>query len=226
MKKVLCLLMVCMMAGIFSACGETSTNEKAVQSDAATASSSPTVGENADVINESEVNTDSKDETADMEGTIAVDENLFTVDVTMPAACFEDATDESLQKNVEENGYKSGKLNEDGSVTYTVSKAQYSDLLDNMKAMIDETIDEMVSGESKVESFTEITYNEDINEFYVYVDKALYTSWDSLNALSLYVVGAYYQILAGNDDKTIIVDFIDKDTGEVIESGDSSKMVQ
>ncbi|MDE6863469.1 MAG: hypothetical protein K2J41_03700, partial [Eubacterium sp.] len=50
-----------------------------------------------------------------------VDEKLLTVDINVPASMFDEenpATDELTQEQID-NGFKSAKLNEDGSVTYT-----------------------------------------------------------------------------------------------------------
>ena len=53
---------------------------------------------------------------------ISVDENLITVEVTMPAAFFEDETPEEIQANAKEQGVISCTINDDGSVTYKMTK--------------------------------------------------------------------------------------------------------
>ena len=69
----------------------------------------------------------------------------------------------------------------------------------------------------------DITYNDDLTQFDVMVDKASYDEFQSFIALQFYMAGNMYQIIdrQSSDKARTIVNFKDKDTGEVIESGDS-----
>ena len=53
---------------------------------------------------------------------VQVDEGLLNVDVTLAASFFEDQTEEEIKAEAKENGYSDCKINDDGSVTYTLSK--------------------------------------------------------------------------------------------------------
>ncbi|MBR1696245.1 MAG: hypothetical protein IJ709_12790 [Selenomonas sp.] len=155
---------------------------------------------------------------------ISVDENLLTVEVTMPAAFFEDETPEEIQASAKEAGFLSCTVNSDGSVTYKMTKGKRTEMLQNYKKEIDSTIQEYTSGgENAPQSFKSIAYNDKVTQFDVRVDRTAYeNSWfDSLYAMGLYMLGGYYQILDGvpNDQVDVIVNFIDDATGEVIESG-------
>ena len=155
---------------------------------------------------------------------LSVDENLLTVEVTMPAAFFEDETPEEIQASAKEAGFLSCTVNSDGSVTYKMTKGKRTEMLQNYKKEIDSTIQEYTSGgENAPQSFKSIAYNDKVTQFDVRVDRTAYeNSWfDSLYAMGLYMLGGYYQILDGvpNDQVDVIVNFIDDATGEVIESG-------
>ena len=155
---------------------------------------------------------------------IGVDENLITVEVTMPAAFFEDETPEEIQANAKEQGVISCTINEDGSVTYKMTKAKRREMLNGFKKAIDDTIQDFTSGgENAPSSYKSVSYNSKVTQFDVRVDRAAYENsfFDSLYVMSFYMLGGYYQIFDGvpEDQVNVIVNFIDDSTGEIIETG-------
>lgn len=160
---------------------------------------------------------------ADTEATesgVQVDENLITVDITLNASFFEEMTDEEIISNASENDYINCVIHPDGSVTYTMTKAKHKEALNEMKLSFEESIQELLSGENKVASFTAIDYNEDFSCINIYVDSSLYSMWDNIYVLMFYISGVYYQAFAGvpNDEIDIIVNFIDSNTKETLNS--------
>lgn len=162
-----------------------------------------------------------EDAGSEKSGAVQVDEGLFNVDVTLAAALFEDQTEEEIQEKAKEAGYSNCKINEDGSVTYTMTKKQYDKKRKELKTSFDELIAGYLEGENKVESFVDIQCNEDYSQIDVYVDADRYTMWDRLCVMSFYIAGAYYQSFAGvaANEIDVVVNFIDNDTKEVIETG-------
>lgn len=155
---------------------------------------------------------------------ISVDENLITVEVTMPAAFFEDETPEEIQANAKEQGVISCTINDDGSVTYKMTKAKRREMLNGFKKAIDDTIQDYTSGgENAPSSYKSISYNSKVTQFDVRVDRAAYENsfLDSLYVMSFYMLGGYYQIFDGvpEDQVNVIVNYIDDSTGEIIETG-------
>lgn len=152
---------------------------------------------------------------------INVDEGLLFVDVTIPAAFFEDTTEAEIKEEAKEEGYKSCVVNEDGSVTYTMTKLQHREALREYKEEIDENIDDMLNGDDQASSFVSIDYNDKMTKFDVYVDSSLYSDWDALYALTFYFSGMLYQTLDGvaEEDVDVEVNFIDNETKEVLNSG-------
>lgn len=151
---------------------------------------------------------------------VQVDEGLLNVDITLAASFFEDQTEEEIKANAKENGYSDCKINDDGSVTYTMSKKKHAEMLDEMKTSCDEMIAGYLEGEEEVASFVDIQYNDDFSKIDIYVDAEQYTMWDSLYALTFYITGAYYQAFAGvaNDDIDVVVNFIDNATKDVLDT--------
>lgn len=146
---------------------------------------------------------------------IEVDEKLFNVELTIPASFFEDETEEDIKANAEEQGIKKCVINDDGSVTYTMSKDKQAELLEEMKTSAQESFASLLEGEEAVASFVDIQYNDDLSEFNITVNDH-YSVWDAFYGFTFYLVGAYYQIFDGADPDTldVIVNFVDE-SGEV-----------
>lgn len=151
---------------------------------------------------------------------IKVDEGLLSVDITMPAACFKDETEEDIKKAAEEKGYSGCVINEDGSVTYTMTKKQYKEQLEQLEKGMEETFASMLTGEDALDSFVSIDHTDDFLEINIHVDPAKYSNWDHLFAPILYNYGAYYQFFKGieADKVNVVVNFVNNDTKEVLYS--------
>lgn len=165
---------------------------------------------------------DASKEVEDAENsTIEVDEGLLTVEVTLPATFFEEESEDDIKAAAKENGFSYCTVHEDGSVTYKMSKAKHKEMMNEMKASLDETIEELINGEEAVASFQKIEYADDFSRFDVYVDPETYTDWDSLYVLVFYMSGAYYQAFDGKDmnDVDVVVNFINNVTNETVNSG-------
>lgn len=169
--------------------------------------------------------TEAPEGTTQATDTLKVEENLLSVELTIPASLVgDDAT--TLDKEAKAAGVSEITQNEDGSVTMKMSKAAHQKMLDEYKGGIDESLTEMLNDKEAHPSFTEIAYNEDLTEFTVKVDPATYGGLEALSAIGLYIAGNVYQALNAVPENQIktIVNFVNKDTGEIIETGDSSKM--
>lgn len=154
---------------------------------------------------------------------VVVDKGIITTSITVPSSFFTELKEEDIKSSVAENGFQSYKINSDGSVTYTMSKAKHKEFIDNFSKEIENAIGEMVKdgGENSVESFLDIKHNKDFSVFDIMIDHDKYTLWDSMYVISFYMQGAFYQIFNGtpNDKIDVVVNFIDNKTGENIESG-------
>ena len=195
MKKLFILLLSVIMVFSFVACGQTSNSTTVTEATA--------------------------QENQPQESAVQVDEGLFNIDVTIAASFFDGSSEEEIITAAKEKGYDACSVNEDGSVTYTMTKAKHQEALDEYKANVDKVIADMLEGENKVESFVSIDCNDSISKIDIYVDASKYSAWDSLYALTFYLSGGYYQSFAGTaaDDIDVIVNFIDNDTKEVLNSG-------
>lgn len=136
----------------------------------------------------------------------------------------EELTKKDVQAAVKENGYISGKISSDGSVTYVMSSKVYKDMLKDYKRMVNEGIDEMLSGEEAEEAFEEITYNDEMSEFNIIVNEN-YNEFTPIYSAVFFIYGGYYQVITmvPEKDKRVVVNYIDKE-GTVLYTSDSAAL--
>lgn len=164
-----------------------------------------------------------KDNTENTE--IQVDEKLLTVEITIPADIMKNVatTQEELDAIANTNGYKSIKLNPDGSATYTLTKAQHREMMKGMRINIDNSIQETLSSNS-FPSITNIEHNDDYTTFAVTTTSSEVQLDESMCAIQLYLYGGMYNAFNATPVDNIHVDYVNADSGETIASSDSSEI--
>lgn len=154
------------------------------------------------------------------EGSVAVDEGLLKVEITLPADFFDGETDVDIKAAADEQGFSKCVVNENGSVTYTMTKAKRNEILKEMEASFEESADELINDtEDGPSSFTEITHNKGFKLIEMKANEN-YGGFDGLAMYSMIMMGAYYQLFDGvnPDELDITVRVIDKDSGEELAS--------
>lgn len=197
-RKMQICAAACALALCLTACGGGAASTTAAGSDAAASTSASEDGLN-------------------------VEKNLFSVTLTYPASMVDEGTtQDSLNNEISGiDGIKSATLNEDGSVTYIMTKAYHKQIVDDMAQTIDESMAEMVGSED-YPNFTNVEANEDYTVFTVTTKSKALSLDESLSLLQFYTEGAFYSVVSGNDADSIHVDFVNADTGEVIDGGTQS----
>jgi hypothetical protein len=151
---------------------------------------------------------------------VQVDQGLLNVDVTVPKSFFEGQTETEIVANAEEAGYSKYVLNDDGSVTYTMSKARYDAGLKEIRDGIDQAIQEAVDASPEV--FSSITYDKSMTNFDVKVDRAAYEGnfETAFIGFTLGFSGMFYQVFDGvpSDEQEVLINFIDSSTNEVFDT--------
>lgn len=201
-KKIITSLFVCMLT--LSACGNTD---------------SP-----ADTSNEAAKSVIEEDTSEpDVIGEVDVDKNLLTVELTIPADYLGEPTQEDLNAIAKEKGYKSITLNDDGSATYVMSKMQHQEMMEDLANNINSSLSDMVGSED-YPNFTEIAANDNFTEFKITTTSVELGLNESLSVIAYYMYGGMYNIFNGTPVDNVHVDFINADSGEIINSANSSDM--
>ncbi|MBR4656335.1 MAG: hypothetical protein IKO68_07160 [Oscillospiraceae bacterium] len=227
MKRFLAILMAALLLLTLAACGgKTSEPPAPTNAPASGGSSSATeapapTNAPADSGNTAAPDNGSGSGSAatDPAGSVDVDVGKNTVTITIPADFMEvEGSEEEIIAEAQEEGITDVVINDDGSVTYTMTKEKHEEMLSKMAGEIDNAIKESLEGENADPTYKSITHNADYSQFEMAVDPALYEeSSGSINAMSFTMLGAYYQAYAGkeNADCTVIVK--NAETGEEIE---------
>ena len=158
---------------------------------------------------------------------IEVEDGLFDVTLTLPADYASDITAEEIAQQVADGKVHTGVLNDDGSVTYTMSKAQHAALLESVAAQLRSTLDDMI-GSADYPNLTVIETNDDFTDFTVYTTTqpgAVGLS-DEMSVLIYYTCGKMYGIVSGQEPDNIHVDILNAESGELVSSHDSKDFNQ
>jgi major membrane immunogen (membrane-anchored lipoprotein) len=149
---------------------------------------------------------------------VAVDKGLLKVEITLPASLFEGEDVDNSIAEAEEDGIEV-KKNDDGSLTYKMSKSKHKEMMEELETGLIESVEEMKNSEDFV-SIQDVTYNKSFSEFTMVVDKAAYeNSFDGFATFGLALSGMYYQLFDGVDPNEYEVKIMMKDaaTDEVFD---------
>jgi hypothetical protein len=137
--------------------------------------------------------------------------------LTLPEPLVSGITQDRINRNAGIGNYEYGKVNEDGSATFTMTKAQHAWFLKNLEKRMDEKLNEYAD-ESPL--LARIERNEDFTGFRVYITGEDVTAPKEVIPAGVYVLGGAYARLSGVSAESIHVDLVDEATGEVIETAD------
>ena len=212
MKKLLCLLLS--LSLLLCACGPKAPDPSASKDDP------------PQTANQSDEESKTQDDDLGLAsiGDVDVDAGLFNVTITVPADFLDEGvTQENLDEQAKEKGFKSITLNDDGSATYVMTKAQHEEMMDGIRQSIDASLLEMASSED-YPSVVSIDANEDYTEYKITVNAEEVGLQESFLALSLYVFGGMYHVFNGTEPGNINVQYVNETTGAVIQEANSDDM--
>lgn len=157
----------------------------------------------------------------DAAGNISVDERLFDVTLTIPADYIGEATQETLDAEVKEKGFKSATLNEDGSATYVMTKAQHNEMMKELSDNISRSLEEMIGSED-YPNVVAIDASNDYTEFTITTSSSELDFNEAFSVMQFYIYVGMYNIFNGTPVDNVSVTFVNETTGEIIETANSS----
>lgn len=156
------------------------------------------------------------DEEESAEG-ITVDKSLLSVDITLPSTLIEDVSDFNEEEYIAENeGIKAAKINEDGSLTLTMTKKRHEEIVSEMKEEVITSLSELTESED-TPYIKEVEYNKDFKQVMLSVDREAYEDAFDLTPLFVGILVGTYQAYAGEEFYTEVI-IKDVDTGIEINS--------
>ena len=119
MNKLIALLLVFALVFSLCACGSSAKTES---------TTAPAIADEAP-------NDTQEGEESDIEdiGKVEVEQKLRSVEITVPADFVGETTQADLDANVSAGKFLSAKLNDDGSVTYKMTKGQHKEVMEGIK---------------------------------------------------------------------------------------------
>lgn len=203
MKRIIAILLVMLM---LAGCGGSKPAQEPAPEQTSAPTSAPTESPTAEPEN----------------APVEVDEGLFTVTITIPAEFLGEKTQADLDAVCEEKGYKSVKLNEDGSATFVMSKAQHRELLSELEETIRQGLEDLANNPD-YPGIDRIEAGDDFKEFTVYLTTDQLGMQEMFSAVLLYFYGGTYNAYIEDGADNIHVTFINN-AGDVIEEADSKDM--
>ncbi|MGM7680992.1 hypothetical protein ACSVDA_02445 [Cytobacillus sp. Hm23] len=174
-----------------------------------------------DVGKEVESGDNSKDVEKENETeSIEVDKGLLNVEVTLPNSFFEGEDMDSIKAQAKEDGIKDVIQNDDGTITYVMSKSKHKEMMDEIKDSILMTVEDYKNN-GDFPSIKDVLHNDSFSEFTLVVDQENYeNSFDSFAQLGLGMSGMYYQLFNGVDPESYDVTIFVKNetTGDVFKT--------
>lgn len=219
MKKAINTFLAAVMTISLTACG-TSTSEGTAANSPAEAA--PEATAETAVSAEEQIDNEAWDQLASL-GKVETENGILFVTITFPADFVgEDVTQESLDQKAGTN-YLSAKLNEDGSVTYKMTKKQHKEMMDGMIQNMDDALKEMTdSGEY---AFEEIKHNKDFTSFDVTLSTNELGMKESFMVLGFYMYGGIYALFSGKKADNVAVNFYAPD-GTLINTANSKDLAE
>ena len=180
-------------------------------------SSAPTEVESALVV-ESENQAEEENQQApdEEEAIIEVDEGLLMVEITIPVDML-DSEQEEFDKEAflaENPKVESIRINEDGSVTLTMTKKNHREILKEMKTSIDAAFAEFAAP-NEDNYIKAIEASDDYREIAIKVDREMYESTFDFTSYLVGISDGMYQLYAG-EEFHVVVTVLDAETGDTI----------
>lgn len=114
----------------------------------------------------------------------------------------------------------------DNTKTLTLSGEERTAIVNEIAAELSASIAAILENDDYYPDIVSITPNEDATMFTIALKDGVMNQYESMLAMSFYMVGNKYQIYAGvpaDEAKTVVV-YINDDTGEIISETDSSSL--
>lgn len=146
-----------------------------------------------------------------------------TVSLTIPTVYESVSTQEEADTIRDKNGYISATLNEDGSLTIVMTRADHEQMVQEFESSVEEAMQSMIGSDS-FPNITDIEVNEDYSSFTVTTSSEEVDSLEAIASNELVMYGTLYHIYTGNDVDNIRVDFVSADSEETLKTVESGSL--
>lgn len=217
MKRILCIFLCFAIALSLCSCGGNAESQASGPQQGVDAQPSESVQPSSDSTEDGGIGLDSV-------GDIDVEQGLFNVTLTIPSDFLDEGmTQDQLDQVAKENGYKSATLNDDGSATYVMTKAQHQEMMSGIKESIDTSLSEMANSE-EYPTIVKVEANGDYTQYKVFLNVEEVGLSESIAVMGFYIFSGMYHVFNGTEPGNVNVQYISESTGEIIQEANSSDM--
>lgn len=146
------------------------------------------------------------------------EEGSSDVIITVPASAVDQGDIEATIAGARAQGIRKVVLNDDGSLTYTMSRAAHNKMMQGLRENFIRNVEDMKSG-GDFASIKDVQYNKELTLLTLIVDRELYeNSMDAFAVFGLGMAAMYYQLFDGvkADHVAVTVEVRDLSTGEIM----------
>ena len=159
---------------------------------------------------------------------VEVDKGLLNVEITIGADMLEtfDETAEEFKASLEENeevDFKDVTINEDGSVTFKMSKSDHNKMMDEMLKSIDSSIAEITQNKEDYPNVIDITHDKDLLNWKIKMSSTEKTISESFLCFGLAIQSVFYHGFNGDKQADVVVDYVDED-GNIFDTWSSKSL--
>ena len=152
-------------------------------------------------------------------GRISTENGLGYAYITLPKDFVSDGVTQALLDAEAGNGYTSGTLNPDGSVTYKLNKEQHKALLEDTSKTIDDTLQEIAVNPDL--GIKEIGCNSEFTTFNIWLETEGITFNEEYLDMAFYILGGLYSLYAGYETGSIQVNYF-AESGYLLQTDSSA----
>lgn len=140
------------------------------------------------------------------------------VEVTLPSNYFEGMTESDIKESAKAQNITVQEIHKDYSVTYTMTEERQQELIADVEASIEESM-QLIVETGDFPSIQNVKASDSYKSFDVTVDReAFETGVDMLGTMNLYVGSSYLYAYKNEPNPSITMNFIDAETNEVYET--------
>ena len=159
---------------------------------------------------------------------VEVDKGLLNVEITIGTDMLEtfDETAEEFKASLEENeevDFKDVTINEDGSVTFKMSKSDHNKMMDEMLKSIDSSIAEITQNKEDYPNVIDITHDKDLLNWKIKMSSTEKTISESFLCFGLAIQSVFYHGFNGDKQADVVVDYVDED-GNIFDTWSSKSL--
>lgn len=128
------------------------------------------------------------------------------VEVVLPADLAADISQKQLDSDVVDGIYEEAFFNDDGSVTFKMTKSQKSEILDDLTGKYKYEVNEII--EDGHNAVSKIAVKDNFAYFDIYVTEVSAIDYDSKVVKELEKMGRTYNAYSGEPEKEIKIEFV------------------